>query len=122
MTPLASSAFIEFAVAAAIGLVLLIAAAGEEGVRLLYLSGAAAIALGLIAGIPAGIVYHVKLSRALAATRAAEPGWWWRPASHHARLPEQLRAPLLPWFHAGAAGFLVALAGCALVLLALLAG
>jgi len=113
---------VEVSLAAAIVLALLAAAGGEGGVRLLYLSGAGAIALGLLAGIPAGIVYHVKLSRALNAAGAAKRGWWWRPASYHARLPEQSLRPLLPWFRAGAAGFLVVVAGCALVFLALLTG
>lgn len=112
---------LELAVAAAIAVVLIVSAAGEGAVRLLFAAGGAAVALGLAAGIPAGVGYHVALHRALAALGAVERGWWWRPTSYHARLPAAARAVVMPWFRAGAAGFAVTLAGCALVLAAVLA-
>jgi hypothetical protein len=112
---------VEILIAGAIVSVLLAANGGESVVCLLYATGAAAIVIGLVLGVPAGIVYHVKLFRELSALGAVEPGWWWRPTSHHDRLPEQARRLTMPWFGAGAAGFLLAVGGCALILAALLA-
>ncbi|HWR97917.1 MAG TPA: hypothetical protein VN317_05785 [Candidatus Methanoperedens sp.] len=112
---------LEIALAAAIALILLASAAGDGVVHLLFLSGAAAILLGLVAGIPAGIVYHALLFRALAAHGSVTPRWWWHPTRLHASLPAAARRPFLPWFRAGAAGFLLAIVGCILVLAALLA-
>jgi hypothetical protein len=111
----------ETLVAAVVVLLLLAAAGGEGVVRLLFFSGAGAIALGLAAGVPAGVVYHLKLFRELAGQGRAEPGWWWRPTSYHESLSAAARPGIMRWFRAGAAGFLAAIAGCALVLAALLA-
>jgi hypothetical protein len=112
---------VEVLIAGAIALVLLAANAGENLVRLLYVVGAGAVAAGLAAGVPAGLVYHVKLYRALARLGGAERGWIWRPTSYHERLSGPERRALAPWFRAGAAGFLAAVAGCALILAAVLA-
>lgn len=111
----------EIALAAAVALVLLAAAAGEGVVHLLFVGGAGAVALGLAAGIPAGIAYHVALHRALAAHGSVPRRWWWHPTRLHGSLPAALLRPVLPWFHAGAAGFILAVGGCALVLAAVLA-
>ena len=105
----------------AVVLILLASVGGEGVVRLLYASGAVAIALGLAAGIPAGVAYHLALFRALARGGAIPPGWWWHPTRLHDGLPDAGRRRVMPWFRAGAAGFLLALAGCALILAALLA-
>jgi len=112
---------VEILLAAAVALVLLAAAAGDGVVRLLYVSGAGAVALGLAAGIPAGILYHVKLFRALASLGTIDPRWWWHPTRLHGSLPAAGRCAVMPWFRAGAAGFLLAMAGCALILAAVLA-
>lgn len=111
----------ELLIAGAIALVLLAANAGEGIVYLLYASGAGAIALGLAVGVPAGVVYHVKLHRALSALGGVEKGWWWRPTGYHDRLTAEARRPMMPWFRVGAAGFLMAVAGCVLVLAAVVA-
>jgi hypothetical protein len=39
----------------------------------------------------------------------------------HQHLSPALRRRVMPWFYAGAAGFFVALAGCAVVLVAIVA-
>lgn len=111
----------EIALAAAVVLALLATTAGESAVHPLFIGGAGAIALGLAAGIPAGIAYHIALHRALAAHGSAPRRWWWHPTRLHASLPAARLRPVLPWFRAGAAGFALALGGCALVLAALLA-
>jgi hypothetical protein len=112
---------LEAALAAAILLALAALAAGAGGVQTLFIAGAAAVALGLAVGVPAGVGYHIALHRALAPLDALDPGWWWRPTRYHARIPAAERRRVMAWFTVGAAGFLVAVTGCALVLVAALA-
>ena len=112
---------IEIAAAFGIVLVLLLVvlAGGFAYADLLLYAGACVTALGLIIGVAAGIVYHVALFRALSPLGILRPGWWWRPTILHGYLSPELRRRVMPWFHAGAAGFLVALAGCAVVFAAI---
>jgi len=77
------------------------------------------LALGLIAGVAAGVVYHVVLFRALSPLGVLRSGWWWRPTNLHAHLSPALRHRVMPWFSIGAAGFFVVLAGCAVILAAI---
>lgn len=112
----------EILIAAAIALVLLAVNAGPGVVYLLYVSGACAIVLGLAVGVPAGMVYHVKLFRSLSALGPVEKGWWWRPTSYHERVPAKAKLTIMRWFRVGAAGFLVVAAGCVLLLAAVLSG
>jgi hypothetical protein len=107
---------IEILLAAGVSLVLLAAAAGDGGVHLLFVVGAGAIALGLAAGVPAGIAYHIALYRALATLGTVLRRWWCHPAPLHDHIPPAARPSVLAWFRAGAAGFLLATAGCAAVL------
>lgn len=113
---------LELAVVFGVALVLIVVAAGGgfPYAGLLLGAGAVTVALGLLVGVAAGIVYHAVLFRALAPTGALPPGWWWRPTILHPRLTPAQRRRVLPWFYAGAAGFLVTLAGCAVVLVAIL--
>lgn len=112
-------------IAAALGVVLAILVLAAGGTlphaTWLLLAGGALLAVGLVAGVAAGIAYHVALYRALAPLGLLRPGWWWRPTSLHGRIPAEERPRVMPWFHAGAAGFFVALAGCAVLLAAVLA-
>jgi hypothetical protein len=66
-------------------------------------------------------VYHVLLFRALAPLGVLRRGWWWNPTSLHRHLPPAQRRGVMPWFHVGAAGFLASLAGCAVILAAVVA-
>lgn len=113
---------LETAVVFGVALVLLVVAAGGgfPYAALLLGIGAGVTALGLLLGCGAGVVYHAALFRALAPRGALQAGWWWRPTSLHAQLAPGERRRVLPWFYAGAAGFFVTLAGCALVLAAIL--
>src|SRR5262252_5310339 len=43
-------------------------------------------ALGIVAGVPAGVVYHARLYQALAPRDALPARWWLRPVELHARL------------------------------------
>jgi hypothetical protein len=112
---------VEIAVAFGVVVALLLAAAGGGFAHadVLLGAGVGVVALGLIVGCAAGVVYHVALYRALAPLGVVRPGWWWRPTMLHAHLSPALRRRVMPWFYAGAAGFVVALAGCAVVLVAI---
>ena len=112
---------VEIAAAFGVALVLLLVAAGGgfAYADLLLYAGTCVTALGLIIGVASGIVYHVALFRALSPLGILRPGWWWRPTILHANLSPEMRRKVMPWFHAGAAGFLVALAGCAVVFAAI---
>jgi hypothetical protein len=74
-------------------------------------TGVTLMALGLVVGVPASLVYHVRLWRALQPAR----GWWLRPTALHGRLGDGQKAPVLRWFRVGAAMFGVAILGCVLV-------
>jgi hypothetical protein len=116
-----SAAMVEIALSAAVMLILLASTGGQELAAALFTAGAGAIALGMIGGVPAGLAYHFLLFRAMSRSGAAPNGWWWHPTAMHERLPEAARRSIMPWFRAGAAGFLLALVGCALVVAALFA-
>ena len=73
---------------------------------------------GLGFGVPAGVFYHVLLRRSLLAAGALPERWWWSPTALHDWIPDADRARVLGWCYAGAAGFAVSVAGCALVALA----
>jgi hypothetical protein len=71
-----------------------------------------ALAVGLLLGVPAGLLYHLRLY-ALARPRPSGR-WWLHPTAHHGLLPAPARPEVLFWFKLGAAGFVLAVAGCAL--------
>ncbi|RIL04760.1 MAG: hypothetical protein DCC71_12990 [Proteobacteria bacterium] len=75
-------------------------------------------AAGLAFGVPTGAIYHVALRRSLAACGRLPARWWIQPTALHGALPGADRARVLAWCYAGAAGFAVTVAGCALVALA----
>lgn len=77
--------------------------------------GAALVALGMLLGVPAGVLYHVALHRALRPRGALPARWWVAPLELHPRLEALDRRRVMPWFWLGAAGFLVTCLGCALV-------
>ena len=91
---------------------------GVLGVELQFMAGAILALVGLLGGGGAGIVYHLALRRALARLGASARGWLWSPVSCHRWLDEQGRAEVLPWFRLGAAGFVVCIAGIAMVAVA----
>ena len=74
--------------------------------------GVASVAFGLVLGIPASLVYHVKLARVLAPRGELPPRWWFSPTPLHTRLRSAERRTVLRWFYAGGAGFVITLAGC----------
>jgi hypothetical protein len=72
--------------------------------------------------VPTGLLYHVELRRSLLARQRLPRRWWLRPTSLHGEIRASDRLRVLGWCYAGAAGFLVTLAGCALVALAAVRG
>jgi hypothetical protein len=87
----------------------------------LLVVGGFTTAAGLAFGMATGFWYHVALARALSAVKALTPRWWLRPVPLHARLDAAALQRVLPWFYAGAAGFVVTVAGMALIALGLAA-
>ena len=83
--------------------------------------GAVTTAAGLAFGVATGFWYHVALARALSPLKALTPRWWLRPVPLHERLDAVGRQRVLPWFYAGAAGFVVTVAGMALIALGIAA-
>jgi hypothetical protein len=73
---------------------------------------------GLAFGVPTGVLYHVALRRSLLSCARLPERWWLNPTALHGEIPEADRLRVLGWCGAGAAGFLVTLAGCAIVALA----
>ncbi len=60
---------------------------------------------GFALGVPAGIVYHVLLYRALNPRGALPRGWIWRPIEQNANLRPGERGWVLAWCYTGAFGF-----------------
>ena len=100
-----------------IALVLGVALAAVTPWTSLLVVGAATTAVGLAFGVATGFWYHVALARALSAVKALTPRWWLRPVPLHARLDAEGLQRVLPWFYAGAAGFVVTVVGMTLIAL-----
>ena len=77
-----------------------------------------AIGAGLVVGVPAGLMYHVELYRALAPRDELGPRWIWNPVARHTYLRPRERRRVLAWFYAGGAGFVVILIGLVLLMAA----
>jgi hypothetical protein len=84
-------------------------------IELQVVLGTIAALVGLVGGGGAGIVYHLVLREALLPSKRGTRGWLWSPVSRHADLDEPARRRVLPWFRAGAAGFLLCIAGIGMV-------
>ena len=109
----------------AIALVVLLGSAVAAAVWLpwdgLLLVGFGAVAVGLLVGLPTGLIYHLKLRACLLRTAVLPRRWWLRPTRLHDRLADADRRPVLAWCYVGAAGFFVCLFGAAVIVLGLLA-
>jgi hypothetical protein len=90
------------------------------GIELQFVVGAALALLGLVGGGSAGMVYHLALRRALIRLSEGTRGWLWAPVARHQALDARGRREVLPWFRAGAAGFVVCLAGIGILAVAIL--
>ncbi len=88
----------------------------------LLVLGAVTTAAGLAFGVTTGLWYHIALARALSAASALTPRWWLRPVPLHERLDAAGRRVVMPWFYAGAVGFVVTVVGIALILIGMAVG
>jgi len=68
-------------------------------------AGAALTGVGFVLGVPAGVVYHVLLYRALSRRDVLARGWIWRPIEQHPLLLPDERGPVLGFCYAGGLGF-----------------
>ena len=87
-------------------LILLLAAGGVALLpwNVLLQAGVALCAIGMLVGVPTGVVYHVLLYRELKPRDALDPDWIWNPIDHNERLTEAERKRVLPLAYVGAAG------------------
>lgn len=85
-------------------LALLVTAALLPPLTLLWF-GAALGSLGALVGVPAGLIYHARLWRALQAHGLETGGFWLRPHRLHDKLPDDERQIVRVWFAVGALGF-----------------
>ncbi len=88
--------------------------------ELVITAGIGCIAAGLMLGVPTGLWYHVKLRAALLRRDALPEHWWLQPAALHGKLAPVDRTGVLPWFYAGALGFVATVLGCAIVVMGVL--
>jgi hypothetical protein len=68
--------------------------------------------------LPAAIVYHFRLHRTLGRRGELDPRWIWHPTRFHKQLRPNERRDVLTWFAIGVFGWVVALVGCGLSLVA----
>lgn len=73
----------------------------------LYEAGMWVTAAGFALGVPAGVVYHVRLYRALRPRGELTPGWYWRPLRFNALLRAGERSGVMAWCYAGGLGFAI---------------
>jgi hypothetical protein len=69
------------------------------------------LALGLAAGLPTGLWYHIALYRTLARKMTLPSKWWLAPTDLHVHLGKDEVGRLRPWFLVGGLGFVVSLIG-----------
>lgn len=78
---------------------------------LLYV-GVGLVLVGLAFSTPCAVMYHLRLYQALHPRGALDRRWLWNPTGQHGRLTGEERRRVMPWFYAGAVGWVVAVAGC----------
>ncbi|MFV8754218.1 hypothetical protein ACNOYE_27050 [Nannocystaceae bacterium ST9] len=74
--------------------------------------------LGAGFGVPAGLVYHARLWRALRRHDKSTAGFWLNPMRLHDELPERELVGVRLWFAIGAIGFVATLLGALAVVVA----
>lgn len=95
----------------------LLATAALPPTWLLWL-GASIGSLGAGFGVPAGLVYHAQLWRALRRNGKSTQGMWLRPMRLHGELPEHELPRIHRWFAIGALGFIATILGAIAVVIA----
>jgi hypothetical protein len=67
--------------------------------------------VGMMAGVPAGLWYHVLLYQMLARKMQVPWNWWTSPVQFHSRLDQDELRRLERWFRTGGIGFGLSVAG-----------
>jgi hypothetical protein len=106
-------------VVALIGVPTLLAVASWD---IVFVIGLALVLVGMGVGVPAGVVYHAKLWRALAPRGALGRTWWLRPTAFHGALEAGERPGVMRWFYIGAVSWVLAVAGCVIAALGAVRG
>lgn len=83
-------------------------------------AGAALGTLGALVGIPAGLVYHAHLWRALRRDGKSTAGFWLYPMRLHASLAAHDLPLIQRWFALGVFGFVATMLGGLAVAIALI--
>ena len=99
-------------------LLVVVAATAWLGPGGLLALGLLLTAIGLLAALVVGVVYHLRLRAAVLRRGALPSGWWWAPSRLHPLLDEAGQAHVLPVFRAGVAVVSVAVAGLLFIALA----
>lgn len=73
------------------------------------------LCVGFAVGVPAGIGYHVALSRALRPRNQLPARWWLKPTALHPMLLSNERPVVLRWFYVGGFGFLITAVACVIL-------
>lgn len=81
--------------------------------------GIATLTFGAVISCLAGIFYHFRLAQTMACRQKRVPSWWWSPTRLHDHLTPQEALLVLPWFWAGATGFILVVLGAVWALLAI---
>lgn len=102
-----------------VALFCLVGWAASASTEALLVGGLSLAALGFAYGIPAAIVYHALLHRALSRAGRLPRRWWISPTSHHDLVPASERRRVLVWAALGGTGFGVILLGILLAFVAL---
>lgn len=105
------------AVLALLIVLVLLATAALPPFWLLWL-GAGVGTLGALFGVPAGLIYHARLWRALRRNGKSTAGIWLRPMRLHGELPEHELRIVQRWFAIGAIGFGATMLGATGVVIA----
>jgi hypothetical protein len=81
-------------------------------------TGTSLVGVGLLVGLPAGLMYHVRLYQDLARRQAVVPKWFMHPTRLHPPKNSPQGRPVWRWFYVGATSAGAIFVGCALALLA----
>ena len=73
--------------------------------------GGIAFLTGVVVGIPAGVVYHIRLYQCLKPRGKLDPHWIWHPLRLHGELLPSERLRVLGWGYVGGVGFVLLMAG-----------
>lgn len=96
------------------GLLLLLGLPTWVGFTQLVMTALGLMAVGLVGGCLAGLIYHIRLFRLLGERGVAATRWWVNPRPLHKHFPTPIRRQMDLLFAMGATGLGLAFLGSAL--------